>query len=223
MDSTKMYKLLTRWGTNRDVMAALCLIAFYVIWTLRGYLLYELFGGAAVEVESLEQSLFRAISKFFWLPFALVMALIYFGKEWRSKIYFSLLRYGKPGSILIGFVPFLYAGAFELASNSLPVPVASMLWLIPSVIYEEVLFRGVILPYLVQKMAFWKANSIQSVLFLLAHYCWWYFDPSPQYSITLGASAYIFIVGWLWGYSAGKSKSISVPLISHFLHNAILS
>jgi membrane protease YdiL (CAAX protease family) len=200
----------------------------YLIWTFRSYIAYTFLGLESMSQQmSIHQSLYLNITKFSWLLLALFLSTKYLKdtKENYFKNYFNkgFLTWG-----LFGLIPILYLFYFLDIQNILRESNLSISFLteykyyspIFSVVFEETLFRGFMLPFLVKYLKPFWAIVLQSLLFTFSHYCWWIFD--PEQSIGAG-SLYIFIVGLIWGFIAYKTKSIYPSIISHYIHNLLFS
>jgi membrane protease YdiL (CAAX protease family)/tetratricopeptide (TPR) repeat protein len=75
-------------------------------------------------------------------------------------------------------------------------------------IYEEIIFRGVILSSVTSKIGFWKANIFQAVLFSIIHF-------------NFGLFFFYFFFGFYTGLVARSSKGLLVGIIFHAINNAI--
>jgi membrane protease YdiL (CAAX protease family) len=205
-------------------------LVFYTLWTLRSYLGYELFGYENLSETDQIHRIYNSITKFCWLILAVGLLRYYFKKDWAktSGLFsfnlkawpFHLFSLVSLGSIMVMIVeaPAKFWTHFTTNFNW-----NQALGLMPSVLYEEVLFRGFLLPYLFRYMNFWKANIIQALLFVFVHYCWWVFAPAPDGGITLDDSLYIFGLGIIWGYTRYKTGSIYSTIFAHFVHNVLLT
>jgi uncharacterized protein len=83
-------------------------------------------------------------------------------------------------------------------------------------IAEEIVFRGFILQELNKKMAFWKANVITALLFLVIHYPVWIYN---DIFFHFGTHVYVFTLGLLFGLVYKKTGSLWSVIILHALHN----
>ncbi|MFF2797512.1 CPBP family intramembrane glutamic endopeptidase [Lysinibacillus xylanilyticus] len=83
-------------------------------------------------------------------------------------------------------------------------------------IAEEIVFRGLILQEINKKMAFWKANIITGLLFLVIHYPVWIYN---EIFFHFGTHVYVFILGLLFGFVYKKTGSLWSVIIFHALHN----
>jgi len=73
-------------------------------------------------------------------------------------------------------------------------------------IFEEILFRGIVLKYLLKKVAPWTAIILTAVGFGLFHFNPWQF----MYATTLGV---------VLGYMYWKTNSLFYPMLIHFILN----
>jgi membrane protease YdiL (CAAX protease family) len=93
---------------------------------------------------------------------------------------------------------------------------------------EESIFRGVILPHLMQKLGFWKANAGQALLFGLAHLVfplsdWASGQATAGQAAAEAATLLVFttIGGLVFGYLYYRTGSLWTVFFAHFLDNAI--
>jgi len=86
---------------------------------------------------------------------------------------------------------------------------------------EEFLMRGAILAALRRKMAFWPANVITAVLFLLLHVPGWFFLGSLSSMLTnpVGGALAIVLVGLACGLAAKRGEGLVAAILVHFLNN----
>lgn len=75
-------------------------------------------------------------------------------------------------------------------------------------IYEEVIFRGIILSSVSNKLGFWKANILQAVLFSVVHF-------------NFGLFIMYFFFGFYTGLIARSSKGLLVGIIFHAINNML--
>lgn len=87
-----------------------------------------------------------------------------------------------------------------------PPAVAVMVVCVGPAIIEEVGFRGLVLPWLLNAFGPWKALVFSSGLFMVLHFN------------ILGA-LYLFLVGMLLGWVWLRTRSLYPPMVIHFLHN----
>jgi membrane protease YdiL (CAAX protease family) len=88
-------------------------------------------------------------------------------------------------------------------------------------IVEEIAFRGVVLDALQSRMKFWLANFITGILFMLVHFPGWYVHGTltAHISTLTGGALTICVLGWILGFIAKKSRSVSGSILAHMLNN----
>lgn len=98
-------------------------------------------------------------------------------------------------------------------------PLFSAVLVSPAV--EEITFRGAILGALENRFRFAAANTITALLFLGAHMPGWYFQGRllANLKTPAGGALSIFLLGWLFGYAAHKSRSAAASTLCHALNN----
>ncbi|MEI6728563.1 MAG: type II CAAX endopeptidase family protein [bacterium] len=84
---------------------------------------------------------------------------------------------------------------------------------------EESLFRGFIQTFLNDNLGFWKGIIVQGFLFSVIHWCWWVFTGE----LSFGSAMYVWVLGIFWGFIRQKSGSIYPTLVSHAVHNLVLT
>lgn len=86
-------------------------------------------------------------------------------------------------------------------------------------IAEEILFRGLLLKELSKLYTFWKANLIQSLLFMGIHFYWLLSNPiNASLLISFGT---VLILGIIFGYITYKNKSLVPAILWHTFNNII--
>jgi membrane protease YdiL (CAAX protease family) len=88
-------------------------------------------------------------------------------------------------------------------------------------IVEEVAFRGAVLGAVNTRLSFPMANTITAALFVLAHAPGWWFQGRLIEMLTapIGGALSIFVLGWLFGWIAHRSRTVGAPIIAHALNN----
>ena len=93
---------------------------------------------------------------------------------------------------------------------------------------EESIFRGMILPHLMLRFPFWKANVLQAFLFGLAHLVWplgsWASGQATSgEAIAEAVTLLLFttVGGLVFGYLYYRTGSLWTSLFAHLLDNAI--
>ena len=93
---------------------------------------------------------------------------------------------------------------------------------------EESIFRGVILPHLMTRVRFWKANGLQAILFGLAHlvfplHSWASGQATAGQAVAEAATLLVFttIGGLVFGYLYYRTDSLWTAVFAHLLDNII--
>ncbi len=93
---------------------------------------------------------------------------------------------------------------------------------------EEFVFRGMILPHLMRKFPFWKANVLQAFLFGLAHLVfplssWVRGQATAEEAVAEAATLLIFttVGGLVFGYLYYRTNSLWTAVFSHLIDNVI--
>jgi CAAX protease family protein len=93
---------------------------------------------------------------------------------------------------------------------------------------EESIFRGLILPHLMGRTSFWKANVGQAILFGLAHlvfplHSWVSGQATVGQAAAEAATLLVFTTmgGLVFGYLYYRTDSLWTAVFAHFLDNAI--
>ena len=84
------------------------------------------------------------------------------------------------------------------------------------------MFRGFVLPQLSSRMAFWKANLLQALLFTAMHWPNWIWVNGFGMGIvtgSIGAFAIAVLLGWL----VKRTNSIWPPVAVHILNNFLVA
>ena len=93
-------------------------------------------------------------------------------------------------------------------------------WIFRAVLFEELLFRGVLLYILIKHLGIIKACLISSVVFGIYH--WFSYEVFGERLILM---AYIFLVtgagGWMFAYAFAKTKSLYAPTGLHMGWNLV--
>jgi membrane protease YdiL (CAAX protease family) len=153
-------------------------------------------------------SLLFVLTLFYCVKYKTLLAPLF--KKLKFNFWYALL-----GFFLLFLALSINYGQMVLFEETLDVqtgydvPVwASILFICLSAgIFEEIAFRGLILPMLDNAIGFTKALFLSSALFAGLHFNLVFFP-------------YLFLVGMLLGYIRKKCDNIYIPMILHALHNA---
>lgn len=93
---------------------------------------------------------------------------------------------------------------------------------------EESIFRGVVLPHLMQRYRFWKANALQAILFGLAHLVfplgsWVSGQATAGEAIVEAATLLVFttVGGLVFGYLYYRTDNLWTAVFAHLIDNSI--
>jgi hypothetical protein len=86
--------------------------------------------------------------------------------------------------------------------------------------FEELLFRGFVLPKLNESLPFWPANLLQAALFAAIHWPNWLWVGGLHWSLV-PPSISIFILGVLLGWLTRRTNSIWPAVVVHMVNNFI--
>ena len=206
---------------------------FYLIWIVRATIFYNAVD-LSIESET-GRLIFSNIIKF--LLWVIPAGLYVFYREKQnllinlkitSPINWRGLGIGFAASVLYFVVVFRVD---KLYSNRTLTPLlhaSASAWLVTlaqvffSPISEEILFRGFVLPQLMDRMPFWKANMLQAILFAAMHWPNWIWVNGFQAWIMV-TSVSIFILALFLGWLLRRTNSIWPPILVHIINNFLSS
>ena len=206
---------------------------FYLIWIVRATIFYNAVD-LSIESET-GRLIFSNIIKF--LLWVIPAGLYVFYREKQnllinlkitSPINWRGLGIGLAASVLYFVVVFTVD---KLYSNRTLTPLlhaSASAWLVTlaqvffSPISEEILFRGFVLPQLMDRMPFWKANMLQAILFAAMHWPNWIWVNGFQAWIMV-TSVSIFILALFLGWLLRRTNSIWPPILVHIINNFLSS
>jgi membrane protease YdiL (CAAX protease family) len=212
----------------RNKLFFLFLVAFFAIWTLRATVFYSI----DLEIESpISRKLYSESVKLLLWTIPVFLFVIFVEK---SNPLTELKLNRKPAkknllcAAIVSAVFFAIIIAFEYIVNErfldLNLTLIEILKLLGSVsvspVFEEILFRGLILEKLSKMTSFGKANMITSVLFVAVHYPnWLWVNGFRQWILVVSVS--IFILSLLLGWLVKKTDSLYPSIIVHIINNFI--
>ena len=133
----------------------------------------------------------------------------------------SVLGWGVGTGLALGTISLIAKAVAHrpLLSLTLSWPQFSVLVVAPAL--EEFMFRGAVLGNLTQRYRFLLANTLTAALFLGMHLPGWHFQGHLWVNLTapVGGALSIFLLGWVFGLVADKSKSVAASMIAHSLNN----
>jgi len=131
------------------------------------------------------------------------------------------LAWGVGVGISLGIIALLAktASGQPVFSSSIGWPLFSGVIVAP--IVEELTFRGAVLASLARRFSFPAANTLTALFFLGIHLPGWYFQGCLWGNLLnpAGGALSIFLLGWVFGYVAHRSKSVAASTITHALNN----
>ena len=93
-------------------------------------------------------------------------------------------------------------------------------WVLKAVILEELVFRGVLLYWLIRRLGIVKACLLSSILFGVYH--WFSYGVFGARPILM---AYVFLItgagGWMFAFAFAKTKSLYAPIGLHLGWNLV--
>ena len=214
--------------TNTKTLAVSFCI-FYLIWIVRATIFYNAVD-LSIETET-GRLIFSNVIKF--LLWVIPAGLYVFYRERKnplinlkitSPINWRGLGFGLAASVLYFVIVFMVEKINSGRTLTLLLHVSASAWLVTfaqvffSPISEEILFRGFVLPQLMDRMPFWKANMIQAILFTAMHWPNWIWVNGFQVWIVV-TSISIFILALFLGWLLRQTNSIWPPIVVHIINN----
>jgi membrane protease YdiL (CAAX protease family) len=207
-------------------------IIFYLTWVIRATFFY-----AAVDLSIPNETnrlIFSNIVKFLiWVvPATIYVLWLERANPLTSmKISTPIDKRGLVVGILVSLLYFtivLVSEKFKTGRTLAPLLAASTgAWLNTlaqvffSPIFEEIMFRGFVLPQLSSRMEFWKANTLQAIFFTAMHWPNW-IQVNGLKPMLLAMSLSILIIGLLLGWLARRTNSIWLPVVVHIINNFLV-
>lgn len=200
-------------GTNRNARpSALILVGVALVIRL-----------VIVQLPILIEGMGR-LPKYIYVPveLALLFAALWLQRDVLSGFFFTRRHLGK--WVILGFgLGAIWCVASGLLEGEWAAPFATSIAFFPvmilvsvlrSSLYEELLFRSLLLGYLVQRSGRPQmSNALQAMLFLLCHLR--YFAAGDWFSV-----AFVGIDGLVWGWITLRTRSVIPVIIIHGMINA---
>jgi membrane protease YdiL (CAAX protease family) len=220
----------TRRRTNRRKIALLgsFMAGFFALWTFRATSLYAI--DEAIASPILRALYSNMVKLLIWvLP---AVGFVYWGEGTSPTKYLGLVHLPQPDQwrpCLLATAAFLVAtAAFELSVAGKAISLAPLtlppliIGLISSPLFEEILFRGLVLKELMSLLPLTFANMFTSVLFVAAHLPYWLSHGGLTRSMMANCAG-IFLFSLLAGWLFARSKSIWPPTLAHIANNLLAS
>jgi membrane protease YdiL (CAAX protease family) len=202
----------------------LFLALLFVVWTLRATVGYEV---DRLLPEGGARQFYGLVSKILlWIVPAVLYALAI-----RSDRPAQSLRLGWPVFAPHGWLPWSlglgtlvivawyvvsrHEASFGLLGvNLVDHGLGVALWAFPVACVEEAFFRGLILTELTERLRFWVANLVSSLLFVAIHWPNWLWTREPATEI-LWDSLGVFLVGIIAGILTRSTRSVWPAVVWH--------
>lgn len=204
--------------------------AFFLIWALRATVFYPI--DNSIESESLRKLYAETLRIMIWIiPVFVYLKLI-------DKV--SPLEYLKlstpvgwraiiESTIFIGL--YVLGGwalrdiaegksAFTMREIHWPQALRILLFTLGAPIAEEIFFRGFVLRKLWDRMNFWPANFITSLLFVAIHWPYWLYSRGFQASLVVD-SVLIYIFSLFMGWLVKRTNSLWPAIFGHLFNNYV--
>jgi hypothetical protein len=132
----------------------------------------------------------------------------------------SIIIWGCGAGLLLGVIALVQKAIFHHSLFSLTLNWSFLSGVIISPVVEEITFRGAILGNLLRRYRFYAANTMTAVCFAGAHLPGWYFQGRlPQMIVSPFGALSVFLLGWIFGFVAYRSKSTAASTLTHILNN----
>jgi uncharacterized protein len=208
---------------------SLFLAAFFVLWTIRATWAYAV--DESIASPTCRAAYANLLKLFLWVVPASAFAYWlrstppakYLGLSVRPSHRKGLLYL----AITLGFL--LAVTLFEITFGrksfsgvnlaSVPIPLALLQFLI-SPLFEEILFRGLVMKELMTLLPTYLANVLTSLLFVGAHLPYWLSHGGPtqaMFANCFGVFAFSVLAGWLFA----RSASTWPPTVAHIANNIL--
>ncbi|HYP26317.1 MAG TPA: type II CAAX endopeptidase family protein [Blastocatellia bacterium] len=219
-----------RAGSTKALVVFLSL--FFIAWSLRATVFYPIDEG--IESGLLKEIYANSVKLALWVIPAVVYVAVVERRAPLKVLKISTPVGGKRLLYSAAAIALYFAGviAFELFTSGKTLAalfdsgarewLAVLFGVAFSPVSEEILYRGFILTELGERMGFWKANLLTSVLFVSIHWPHWLWATGfkPWMAVT---SVTMFILSLFLGYLVKLSGSIWPSVAAHILNNFIAS
>ncbi|MGE7688406.1 CPBP family intramembrane glutamic endopeptidase [Lysinibacillus sp. NPDC097214] len=212
--------IITNKEKNNDVKTMIgFILIFYFVWTIKELWLIDYIYSYGEIISPLIEALVKGVVWIFptWLYIKYYLHNKPFDYLRMNVNVIKGLFWGVMLSLLVAFyftfqTYFINQQSFQF-SLSLDDYLNSF---IMAGIAEEIVFRGFILQELNKRLAFWKANIITALLFLVVHYPIWIYN---DIIFQFGSHLYVFLLGLLFGFVYKKTGSLWAVILLHAVHN----
>lgn len=209
-------------------------ILFYLAWIIRRTVLYN-----AVELSLTDETsrlIFADVIKFLIWVVPAVAYVIWLERAnplTFMKIITPIDKHGLAVGSLVSLAYFVVIFVSERLKTGQTLDAlfqaSAGAWLIMlaqvafSAFFEEIMFRGFMLPQFNNRMEFWKANALQAVFFTAMHWPQWLWINGLTPTGVLVASISVLAIGLLLGWLFKRTNSIWPPVVFHIVNNFLVS
>jgi membrane protease YdiL (CAAX protease family) len=205
------------------------LLAFYLTWIFRATWFYSRVDLAIPD--STGRLLFSAGIKFVLWVLPAVVYILWHDRQ-NPLLTMKITTRIAPSGLLIGvllsalyfacILLYAYLISHQTLASLLRASTATLLGTLPGVLfsplYEELFFRGLVLPTLNASLRFWPANLLQAVLFTAIHWPNWLWLGGFHASLLI-TSVSILLLGLFFGWLTRRTNSIWPAVAMHMLNN----
>lgn len=209
---------------NNDVSVMVgYLVFFYIAWTIKELWLIEYIYSFGEMISPLLETLVKTL---IWIIPVWIYIKIHLHTDPISYLKMNVkvkegIFWGILLSLLLGAGLIIEAYLFNGISFHFSLTFDDYLnTLVMAGLAEEIVFRGFILQELNKKWAFWKANILTALLFLVIHYPIWIYNGT---FFPYASHLYVFFIGILFGFVFKKTGSLWSVILLHACHNYVLS
>jgi membrane protease YdiL (CAAX protease family) len=212
---------------RRDRAFVWFLFLFFIVWASRATVLYAY--DLSVPAGMLRTAYQAAVKFALWVVPA--CAYLWLTGERQLGRGLKLTTPFTRGVALWTAIGVSVVGADVLLSRLMrpnPAPTALLQWPAlllggaPAVLFEEILFRGFVLPQLSMRWRFWPANLTTAFLFMLAHVPNWLWTRGPVPSVWLDLAGVFALACW-FGYLVRRTDSLWPAVATHLANNFLVA
>lgn len=218
---------------QRKAVVELCLFlaVFFVLWTAR-VASYDVIDGA-IKSPALRVAYAHLLKLILWVLPASIFAYWRRGMPPAKYLGVSVLPSLRNGCLSVTITAiFLSAVAFfevlidkktfsGAGLSSLPIALA-LVQLVISPLFEEILFRGLVMKEFMTLLPTYLANALTSLLFVGAHLPYWLSHGGPTHAMFANALG-VFVFSVVAGGLFAKTASIWPPTFAHIANNILSS
>lgn len=210
----------------------LYLVLFFAAWALRATVLYDV--DRALPLDDARWWYSNAVKFVLWVVPAVAYVMLV--RRRNPLVYFKLAGPIDPPGFApaLGVAALFFAGVLAFSGLVFGKDLAHVaaapaaLWsgnvsnALPSALWEEVLFRGLILTQLSEWFGFWRANLLTALLFMLIHWPYWLSTRGLGLGVVVD-SVSVLLIGWVLGYVVKRTNWLWAGVAVHTLNNVLVA